>query len=145
MDFRRTIFEPLKQAIIYNGTPNFTDLVEQATHCMQRITTACEVRGKETDDVCTNIKSTQKWWLILWTESNIRIATEAWIEARELSERIEDLLIQAEAKGWKRKGDLKFKELDNERVFDRANGPSSVITYLEGVVNTTEWDLERRQ
>lgn len=54
-----------------------------------------------------------------------------------LNETIETLLDRAEAKGWMGFEDSKFRELD-EHAFDRVDGPSSVITYLEGVVNAAE-------
>jgi len=40
--------------------------------------------------------------------------------------------------GWKQCEDEKFAELHLGEVFHRADGPSSVITYLENVLNSAK-------
>lgn len=70
------------------------------------------------------------------------VATERdfWIEATALNENIDSLMSRAQEKGWKSSEDPKFKELDDLHAFERADGPSSVIAYLEGVLKSLEKD-----
>ena len=63
------------------------------------------------------------------------VATEGWREALELNEKIDDLLSRASAIGWERREDPNFVRL-LDSAFNRPNGPSSVIAYLEVVLDS---------
>lgn len=70
----------------------------------------------------------------LYTDNGV--ATEGWREALELNEKIDDLLSRASAIGWERREDPNFVRLQLDSAIDRANGPSSVIAYLEVVLDS---------
>ena len=74
--------------------------------------------------------------------TNDGVATEGWREASELDKKIDDLERRARSIGWEYRQDPKFVELDLRNVFNRADGPSSVIAYMErgldGISNQSE-------
>ncbi|KAK0512089.1 hypothetical protein JMJ35_005217 [Cladonia borealis] len=120
-NFGQTITEPLKKAMINKSTPKFPVIIGHASRYKQEILTACRIWSNDIEAVCTIVKS-----------------TEGWREASELSKKIDDLLSRARSIGWKYWLDPSFKELDLDNVFNRADGPSSVIAYMEGVLDSAK-------
>ena len=73
---------------------------------------------------------------VIWYTDN-GVATEGWREASELNKKIDDLYSRARSIGWSYWQDPEFQELYNN-VFNRADGPSSVIAHLEGVLDSAK-------
>ena len=68
-------------------------------------------------------------------KAHIEIGTQGWREASALNDKINDLMKRAYNRGWPCLEDKKFQGLDDKNAFHRADGPSSIITYLEGVLD----------
>ena len=140
-NFVQDINEPLKKAMINKSKPNYPNLIEQATHYKQEIIAACETWREEAETVCTEIKG--KYFhgdphththILEVAKAHVRVATQGWREASELYEKIEELVLQTRDRGWASWEDEEFLKLNPDNVFLRADGPNSVITYLEAVL-----------
>ena len=77
--------------------------------------------------------------------AHILIESKHWQEATELNKMINDLLKQAKEAGWNRHKDKKFKELDDINAFQRPDGPSSIITYVNNLVKSDKYQPSTKQ
>ena len=71
--------------------------------------------------------------------------SKPWEEATELNDKIFDLLTQAENTGWSDYEDEKFYELDLDHAFQRPDGPSSIIAYLNRVLSSAKDQSPKEQ
>ncbi|KAK0516592.1 hypothetical protein JMJ35_001195 [Cladonia borealis] len=127
-NFKLDVIEPLKKALIDGSTPDYPNLSEHATHCMGQMTPAVELWRKEVRGVLSQIMESKDWQ-----------------EATELNKKINDLLKQAKEAGWNRHKDKKFKELDDINAFQRPDGPSSIIAYLNSVLKSGIYQSSTKQ
>lgn len=73
------------------------------------------------------------------------MVSKPWEEATELNEKIEDLLEQAQNTGWWPNEDGNFQQPDVEHAFKRPDAPSSIITYLNGVLSSDKDQSQTKQ
>jgi len=66
-----------------------------------------------------------------------------WREASALNDQMNKLEDQARDKGWRGWGDPGYVTLDDMHAFERADGPSSVIAYLETLLRRLDEGRDR--
>ena len=112
---------------------------------MGQMTPAVELWQKEVRGVLSQTMGELLSWCIVWMNAHIFIESKGWQEAAELNKMINDLLKQAKEAGWNRNKDKKFKELDDINAFQRPDGPSSIITYLNSVPRSDKYQSSTKQ
>ncbi|KAK1820150.1 hypothetical protein LTR12_005450 [Friedmanniomyces endolithicus] len=125
-DMIRTVTGPLKKALINKKTPDFKSLSPQATRYYRDVTAACSEYRDVAGSVCRRIQG-----------------GAGWREASALNDQMNKLEDQARDKGWRGWGDPGYVTLDDMHAFERADGPSSVIAYLETLLRRLDEGRDR--
>ncbi|KAK0357548.1 hypothetical protein LTR91_004097 [Friedmanniomyces endolithicus] len=142
-DVIRTVTSPLKKALINKKAPDFKSLSPQATRYYRDITAACSEYRDVAGSVCRRIQGDYRAHEISRGLANCPTGGPGWREASALNDQINKLEDQVRDKGWSIWVDGDYATLDDGHAFERADGPSSVIAYLEKLLKRLDEGRDR--
>jgi hypothetical protein len=132
--FVQDVIELLKHSLIHNVTPQYEALTPKAEYLVTLVLAARQEYQASVRDVITELQGMSPAKRI-WVCSNTPTASPTWQEVLRLTRAICDLKARAERQGWDQKKDEHYRRLEEDTIFNRADGPCSIVSYLETVLS----------